>query len=200
VRSGPPPAPTPPTADTEAQLQPEVVFRQAVDGLFLVGLSRLRTPDFDARLRLLGIDLRRPLLPAYPRETWTHALRFAAEALWPERSLEDAHDALGRCLIEGYIRTPIGGAVARILRLLSPRRVLALYERSLRSGCNYNRTRVTELGPTEVLFWVNEPIIHPAYGRAMLQATLELAGTRGVQVQVHLQDETGRTFHVRWTP
>jgi uncharacterized protein (TIGR02265 family) len=170
-----------------------------VEGLFLVGLRSQRTPGFDARLKLLGIDLQRPLLPAYPRETWAHALRLAAEQLWPGLSLEDAHYALGQCLVAGYVRTPVGSAVARVLRLLSARMVLALYERSLRSGCNYNRTRMTELGPTEALFWVNEPVIHPEYGRAMLHTTLELAGTRGLQVTLHSQDETGRTFHVRWS-
>jgi uncharacterized protein (TIGR02265 family) len=57
---------------------------------------------------------------------------------------------------------------------------------------------VTEVGPGEVLFWMNEPELHPAYVGGMLETALEMAGARGLDIQVHARDGLGCTYRIRW--
>jgi uncharacterized protein (TIGR02265 family) len=70
--------------------------------------------------------------------------------------------------------------------------------RNMRSGCNFNVTRLTEVGPTEVLLWMNEARLPPAYLAGLLEGTLAFAGARGVDIQVHARDKNGCTYRVRW--
>lgn len=184
---------SPPTADA-----PELVFAPAVEGLFRVGLRDRVTPALAERLRAAGLDLSRPLLPAYPRALWVHVIQLAAASLGPADDPPRALHALGRRMVEGYTETLIGRAMVSVIRLLGPRRVLDRMQHTLRSGGNFNRTRVTELAPRDVLFWLNEPYVDPAYVRGMLERTLEYAGARGLDVAVHARDAEGCTYRVRW--
>lgn len=176
----------------------EFVFQQAVEGLFKVGLRSHRTPELEQRLRQVGLDLARPLLPAYPRPVWNQLLRVTAETLWPASSQDVAYRALGRQMILGYMETLVGRALTSLVRMLGPRRMLDRMERNLRSGCNYNLTRVTEVGPAEVLFWVNEPLIPPAYLQGLLEAALEQTGVHALHVEPTVQDAEGCTYRIRW--
>lgn len=176
----------------------ELVFQHAVEGLFLVGLKGQVTPPLQARLREAGLDLSRPLLPAYPRAAWNHFIQVTAETLWPTEPDERAYHALGRQLLLGYSRTLMGGAIVRLLRLIGPRRTLDRMTQNFRSGGNYNLCRTTDVGPREVLFWLNEPTLHPAYVAGIIDATLELVGVQQRDIQVHQRDDEGCTYRVRW--
>ena len=176
----------------------ELVFQHAVEGLFQVGLKGRMTPPVQARLKDAGLDLSRPLLPAYPRAAWNHFIQISAEGLWPGESPERAYFALGRQLLLGYSRTLMGGAIIRLLRLIGPRRTLDRMTQNFRSGGNYNRCTVTEVGPREVLLWLNEPTLHPGYVAGILDAVLELVGAAQRDVQVHGRDAKGCTYRVRW--
>jgi uncharacterized protein (TIGR02265 family) len=176
----------------------ELVFQQSVEGLFQIGLKGQVTPELVARLRAAGLDLARPLAPAYSREVWERCLQVTAELLWRGEPPERAYHRLGRCLIEGFAETLMGRALVGIVRLVGPRRTLERMTRNLRSGCNYSATHVTDAGPAEVLLWVNEARLPPAYVAGLLEATLAFAGARGVDIQVHARDKNGCTYRVRW--
>jgi hypothetical protein len=69
--------------DTMAPANPEerLVFTPAMEALFVRALGRMVTPDLVSSLRELGIDLEKPLLPAYPFSQWVRALELSAAAL-----------------------------------------------------------------------------------------------------------------------
>jgi uncharacterized protein (TIGR02265 family) len=176
----------------------ELVFQHGVEGLFHVSLKGRIPPALRARLKDAGLDLARPLLPAYPRAAWNHFLQLTAEGLWPTEPPERAYHALGRELLMGYSRTLMGGAILRLLRLIGPRRTLDRMTQNFRSAGNYNLCSVKDLAPREVLFWLNEPTLHPAYVAGILDAVLELVGVKQRDIQVHQQDVDGCTYRVRW--
>jgi uncharacterized protein (TIGR02265 family) len=176
----------------------ELVFQHAVEGLFHVGLKGRVTPALQARLRAAGLDLTRPLMPAYPRAAWNHFIQLTAEALWPDEPAERAYHALGRQLLLGYSRTLMGGAIIRLLRLIGPRRTLDRMTQNFRSGGNYNLCHTTDVGPCEVSFWLNEPTLHPAYVAGIIDMTLELVGVAQRDIQVHQRDAEGCTYRVCW--
>ncbi len=57
----------------------ELVFEQAVEGLFKVALGPLMTVELHHALKASGLDLDRPLQPAHPRAQWSELVRIAAE-------------------------------------------------------------------------------------------------------------------------
>ncbi|MGA9524411.1 MAG: DUF2378 family protein [Myxococcaceae bacterium] len=183
---------------SQSRPESELVFQQAVEGLFRVGLRGKVTPELQSRLRNAGLDLFRPLEPAYPRAAWNQFIRITAETLWPEDPPERAYHALGRQLLIGYSATLIGKALAGILRLIGPRRTLDRMTHNFRSGGNYNVIRVTHEGPREALLWMNEPYLHPSYVAGILDAALELAGAPQIDIQVHARDPEGCTYRIRW--
>ena len=185
-------------APAARRAEPELVFQHAVEGLFHVGLKGQVTPPLQTRLREAGLDLSRPLMPAYPRAAWNHFIQVTAESLWPDAPLDRAYHSLGRHLLLGYSRTLMGGAIIRLLRLIGPRRTLDRMTQNFRSGGNYNLCRVTEVGPREVLFWLNEPTIHPSYVAGIIDMTLELVGVQQRDIQVQTKDAEGCTYRVRW--
>ncbi len=176
----------------------ELVFEQAIEGLFKMALRPRMTEQLEARLLQAGLDLSRPLRPAYPRAEWNDFVRIAAESLWPGKSPEVAYRELGRALIDGYTQTLMGKAIASIVKLIGPRRMLERMTRNLRSGGNFNLTRVTDLAPQEVEFWINEPYLHPAYVAGMLEAALQLSGAKGVALAVLARDGQGCTYRIHW--
>jgi uncharacterized protein (TIGR02265 family) len=187
------------SSSTGSHLGPaELVFEQTVTALFKTGLKGKVTPLLEERLRTAGLDLSRPLSLAYPRVSWNGFLRIAAETLWPDAPPERAYHALGRQLLSGYTETMVGRAMASLVRLMGPRRTLDRMTHNFRSGGNYNLCRATEQGPGDVLFWLNEPTLPPAYVAGILEAALELAGAQGLDIQVHARDAEGCTYRVRW--
>jgi uncharacterized protein (TIGR02265 family) len=175
----------------------ELVFQQAVEGLFFVGLQGRVTPELRTRLKAAGLDLGR-LAPAYPRKSWNQFIRLTVETLWPGERPEEAYHALGRQLLEGYAETLVGKAIAGVLRLIGPRRSLQRMTYNFRSGSNYNQCECREVGPSEVLFWMNEPDLHPSYVAGILDAALEISGAKRREISVQAKDEKGCTYRVRW--
>ena len=176
----------------------ELVFQQAVEGLFNVGLRGRVTQELRARLREQGLDLAQRMQPAYPRQQWNAFVRVAAETLWPGEPPEAAYRALGRRLVLGYGETLVGRAIKGMLKVIGPRRTLERMTRNFRSGGNYNECSVNSVEATEILFWINEPYIHAAYMAGALEAALELAGARGIHVEVAARDARGCTYRVSW--
>jgi uncharacterized protein (TIGR02265 family) len=176
----------------------EVIFAGAVEGLFLKGLGHRVTPELQAELKAVGLDLTRKLLPAYPRKVWNAAIPLAAAHVWPQLDVAASHVLLGRAIIDGFKETLLGKALAGMAKVLGPMRTLGRMRQNLRTGGNYNETTLTPEGPNVVLFWINEPVLHPGYVQGLVQGSLEICGAKNGSVEVVSVDATGATYRVRW--
>src|SRR5690606_35901852 len=90
-------------SNAAASSEPQkLIFEQAFEGLFLLGLKEHLSPELKEKLRGRGLDLDRPLLPAYPYPVWHGALDEAVAHLWPDLPHEEGYRRIGRRVVEGY--------------------------------------------------------------------------------------------------
>jgi uncharacterized protein (TIGR02265 family) len=179
---------------------PLLVFSQAFEGLVVRGLSGSVSPELKAQLRAVGVDLDKPLLPAYPRETWARCIALCGQATYPGEPREGAWLKLGERMIDGYQETFIGRAMFGTLKLLGPRRMLARTQRTFRSANNYTEVRLTDVSPTQVDMWINEVddvLRHFTLG--LVLAGMRAAGASGVQGSILSTDAQGVTFRTSWS-
>lgn len=178
----------------------DLVFQSAVEGLFVTGLKGRITPELDAKLRAAGLDLSKPLEPAYPRARWNTFIRVAIATLYAGELEATSYRALGRQLVDGYSEGILGKAIVGVLRLIGPGRTLERMSRNLRSGSNYNVCETRSLGDRDVLFWINEPDIPLHFSMGMIERAMEFSGARGLVLTPEKQDAEGCSFRVRWDP
>ncbi|MBF5043600.1 DUF2378 family protein [Aggregicoccus sp. 17bor-14] len=161
----------------------QVLFSTAVESLYRQALKGRLSEVLKLRLRHAGLDLTRPLLPAYPRRVWVRSLELTAEELYPGLEREEALAHLGSAFIEGYAHTLVGGAVMSMSRLLGPGRTLARLTRSLRTSNNYSEARLTAHAANRYALWVNEPADTEGFMEGALRTSLRMAGAREPHVQ-----------------
>jgi uncharacterized protein (TIGR02265 family) len=150
-----------------------VVFAQSVESLFLHGLKGRLPPATLEAVKAEGIDLSRPLLPAYPLAVWERALSHAGAGAFPGLSPERARFELGRHMLAGYDATVLGKAVVAMGRLVGPRRTLERMARNTRTANNYVDLTVEPLSDGRMrLTWTPVPEL-----RAKVEAAGALAGS-----------------------
>lgn len=176
----------------------QVVFEQTIEGLFLRGLKGRLSPRAHQRLKEIGVDLSRGLLPAYPFSTWMRSLEVAAEEVFGSHPTEEAMFKLGETLIEGYQLTLLGRAVLSMAKVLGPRRTLLRSTQNFRSGNNYTETKLSELSPTSAELWMNEVGAYPSFTQGILVAALRAAGAQELKVEVVGYDGHAATYRVGW--
>jgi uncharacterized protein (TIGR02265 family) len=79
----------------------KLIFDHTVESL-LRTLERPITPEQIKGLDALGIDLSKPLLPAYPLEVYTALIGFIGRQRWPGLPPDEADFEVGRAFIEAY--------------------------------------------------------------------------------------------------
>jgi uncharacterized protein (TIGR02265 family) len=174
-----------------------MMFSQAVDGLVRALGEHLDEPAKDT-LRELGLDLRRPLEPGYPLETWFKVMRFGAGLIAPGRPEAEQFELLGRRFVDGYEQTLVGRALLASMRVLGPRRMLERMNRNFRSGNNYTETQLVPRGPNDFELSFNQ-VKSPEFYRGMLLAGLGRTGATGLAIQLVRHDDQGTTFRVTWS-
>lgn len=175
-----------------------VVFEQVIDGLFLKGLGSRLTPHCRLRLKGIGIDLDRKLLPAYPFETWMRSLAIAAEELFPSASRDEALFQLGQLLIDGYRETFIGRAMLGLLKVLGPRRTILRAAQNFRSGNNYTEVKIADLGPESMELWLNEVGPYPSFTAGIVHSAVTASGAKGLLVEAFGFDGHACAYRVSW--
>ncbi len=175
-----------------------LIFSHTVEGLYTRGLQGRVTPALKEQLRKEGLDLDKPLLPAYPLETWARCVRLTATALHPGEPEELALRKVGERTIEGYLETPMGRAMFGVLKLLGPQRTLGRMQKNFRSANNYTEVRLTEVGPTEADLWLNEPGLMRYFMQGVLLAGIRGAGAPDVEVALRQFDDAAVTYRVSW--
>lgn len=173
-----------------------MVFSQAVEGLLRALGPRLDDSAKD-HLRVLGLDVRHRLEPAYSLAVWTQVMRFGSTLVAPGRPPPEQMFELGRRFIEGYSETIVGRAMLTALKVLGPRRTLERMSRNFRSGNNYTQTTLEALGPSEFTLWFNE-VKEPEFYRGMLTAGVDHSGAKVVTVKTLKHDASGATFSIKW--
>ncbi|OJT25594.1 hypothetical protein BO221_06895 [Archangium sp. Cb G35] len=185
-------------AERPAAARRRLVFEHTVDGLFRFSLrSRLSSQAWNG-LKAVGIDLSKPLLPAYTYDTWKRALELTVVDLYPLLPREEGWRRLGQEVVNGMVHTVMGRAMVGVARLLGPLRSLRRLNNTLRSADNYVESRLTELSPTSCEVWINEVMGQPAYYQGILEACLALAGGQRARVRVLAREGTGARLHVEW--
>lgn len=175
-----------------------LVFEHSVEALFVRGLTGRVSPTLKAQLREAGVDLDRPLLPAYGWDTWVRGVGVVARGLHPGEPQEVAWRLMGERMVEGYRETALGGAMFGMLRLLGPKRMLGRTRQNFRSGNNYTEARLTEVGPREADLWMNEQGLLRYFTQGAVLAGMRGAGAQDVRVEVREFDDAGVTYRVSW--
>ncbi len=175
-----------------------LVYEHTMEGFFVRGLAGRVSPMLRERLRTVGLDLDRRLLPAYPFDTWCSCVRLAAESLHPELPQPEAYRLLGERMVDGFRETLMGRAQFSVLQLLGPQRVLHRAQQSFRSGNNYTEVRVTALGSGRQVVWMNEPGFTRYVVQGALAAGLRASGAADPEVRVEGFTEEDVTFRVSW--
>ena len=175
-----------------------VVFEQTIEGLFMRGLEGRLTPTARERLKALGVDLSRRLLPAYSFATWMAALKVAAEEVYGSHSEAEAMFKLGEQFIDGYQNTMLGRAVLGLVRVLGPKRTLMRATQNFRSGNNYTETKLSDLGQNAMELWMNEVGPYPSFTAGIVHAAMRASGAQGLSVETKAYDGHAATYLVRW--
>ena len=174
------------------------MFSHAVEALFERAFRGEVTERCKARLRRAGVDLDRPLLPAYPIAVWLAALEITVAELLPDLPRQEAYREMGARLLRGYVHTLVGRANFSLLRLLGPVRALERLTAHLRANNNFQETRLTQLGATEWELWINTAVSEPAYYEGLLQAALQEVGAQNPRVGAGVRSDQGCTYRVTW--
>ncbi|WP_163997723.1 DUF2378 family protein [Pyxidicoccus caerfyrddinensis] len=182
-------------------LEQRLVYVQVVEGLLQHGLQGKVSPRLKQRLRQVGVDLDRPLLPAYPVPLWMHCLSVIVEETYPGMPREEAFRRLAETHVQGYGRTVIGRAVYGVMRLLGPRRLVQRLPQTLHATDNYTEAELVERGPTTYEMKMNSVLDQPGYVESLFESMLRVGGAESPKVtRIHVDPEApSSTYQLTWT-
>lgn len=184
---------------TSVRFAERVVFSSVVEGLLRYGLRGQVSLRLRERLHQAGLDIDRPLLPAYPVPLWMTCLRIVTEEAYPGVPPEEAFRRLAERHVEGYGHTLFGRAVYRVMRLLGPRRMVQRLPQTLRGTDNYTEAELVEKGPTTYEMRMNSVLDVPGYAESLFEAMLRLAGAESPQVVKTQVEAEHTTYLLTWT-
>ncbi|WP_257457561.1 TIGR02265 family protein [Archangium lipolyticum] len=182
----------------EVKGEDRMVFVQVVEGLLRHGVGERVTPRMRERLRQAGLDLDRPLLPAYRLDMWKHCLHIIIAEVYPGVPREEAFRQLAARHVEGYGQTLVGRALLRLLRLLGPKRTVHRMVQALRSSDNYTEVQLKELGPSRYEMWMNSVLDAPGYAEELFTSFLRVSGAEEPRVVIVHREEEGTTYLLSW--
>jgi uncharacterized protein (TIGR02265 family) len=168
-----------------------------IKGIWLKAFARERTPQLDAALKDLGIDLAQPLLHSYPRSVWFPALQKTAEIFFPTADPHAGLKLLGAKLIDGLEREGVfKGAAFSMVKFMGPKRILKDIGPRIGSLGLGIEQEVREVSSKELEIDLNEDEGAPFVGGA-LEKLVALMGGRSPTVAVGL-GPLGSRLRVRW--
>ncbi len=172
-----------------------LVFAPSVEGLLVKGLEL--TPETLGELRALGIDLGRPLLPAYPAELWHRALHLVAERVYPTLSLPEAYRRMGERTVYGLDGTLLGKAMLAMARVIGPRRMLVRLPNSVKSGSNFAQLDAKELAPNAFLLTSQPYMGYGEFMQGSVSAAIDIAGAKQGSVEIVEYDRPAEKLVLR---
>jgi uncharacterized protein (TIGR02265 family) len=168
-----------------------------VRGIWLRAFASDRTPELDAALKEVGIDLTQPLLPSYPRSVWFPALQRTGALFFPAAAPEAQMKQLGQKLIDGLEAQGVfKHAAFTMVKFLGPKRILKdIGPRLAGLGLGIEQ-EVREVSSKELEIDLNEDEGAPFVGGA-LERLLGQMGGRSPSVDVG-PGPKGSRLRVRW--
>lgn len=178
-----------------------LVFSPSVEALLIRGVGEQLTDEMREQVREMGIDLSRPLLPAYSTGVWNRVVDHIAVSLHPDRPMAEAQYALGQSTVYGFERTTLGKAMVAVSKLIGPRRALLRFAGSSRSSNNYSSMEAREISPNEIEMIANPFEGDPEYVRGCLCALIDLTGGKNGDVEVisHDREQERLVLRARWS-
>jgi uncharacterized protein (TIGR02265 family) len=173
-----------------------LVFELAMEAL-LKGASSPLTPRCIERLQSAQLDPRAPLRPTYPANVWAEAVRILGEECYPDLAPHDAHRRLGAGSVDAFISSRTG-ALMLVLRIIGPSRLFGRLTRSMRTGCNYLETQVTQVGPTTFDVSLHDVLGVEGFYRGMLESGMTHVGAKDLQIEVTSCDSHTCTLRASW--
>ncbi len=150
------------------------------------------------RFKAVGVDLLGKLNPAYEKKVWIAAVDIAAELHSPnEPAPVTRRYLLARRFMGSFKETMIGSAMVALMRVVGPRKTLERVQRSFRMGNNFSVTTLKQLAAQEYELWIDH-VAHPEWYKGIIEAGLELAGAKEVQVVELSRKDAAVTFRVSW--
>ncbi|HEX8826084.1 MAG TPA: DUF2378 family protein [Archangium sp.] len=182
-----------------SETAPPLVFSHSLQSLLTRAFPTGVPSGLKEKLRTVGLELDRPLLPAYPKETWARTVEYGAQYAFPRETREQAWRRMGERMVEGYQETMIGRAMFSTLRLLGPRRMLLRSQKSFRSGNNYTEVRLTDVSPTVVDVWFNETEeVLRQFTVGLVLGGMRAGGAEESRVEITQRDAQGMTLRASW--
>lgn len=182
-----------------AETSQPLIFSHSLQSLMSRAFPGGVPAELKAKLRTVGVELDRPLLPAYPKDTWSRCVELGAVYAFPREPREQAWRKLGERMVEGYQETMIGRAMFSTLKLLGPRRMLLRSQKSFRSGNNYTEVRLTDVSPTAVDVWFNETDeVLRQFTAGLVLAGMRIGGAEESRVDITHRDAQGMTLRATW--
>ena len=109
---------------TQQSPDDHVVFSHTIEVLFRKVLSPHVTPAIEAKLKTVGIDLSKPLDPAYPLRIFDAAIEVVAVEGMSHLDKRAALRKIGELQVDSFVQTFIGKATFQFLKQLSRERFL----------------------------------------------------------------------------
>lgn len=175
-----------------------VFFKGPVEALFHRAMKEHVTAPFRDQLRELGLDLDKPLLPAYPYEVFRQAFTAALLHRYGPRPTIEQQREFGARWTESFFETFMGAAVLGLLKLIGPRRAILRSPTNYKNVNNYSDARVVELAPTHFELWLSDGDDWPEVTAGSLQRSVSLAGAKNVVTKLARREGTHNVYEVRW--
>ena len=173
---------------------------RAVEALFGRGLGRPLPSRLHRRLREVGVDLSRPLLPAYARRTIEDALEVAAEELAPGHEPPRAHRLLGERLARGFVTSLKARALVAAARAFGPERSIARAAGSHPTPTNFMQVRLIREDAGRYLVHLTWRPPFPELLEGICAGLLVALGAHAVQVEPRESAADATVLALRFRP
>jgi uncharacterized protein (TIGR02265 family) len=162
-----------------------LVFSQTVEAFLRDAFGDKMTPALQLKIKAVGIDLSKPLDPAYPLAIVEDAIELVAHEAFPALPRPQALVKLGRLQIEAFSRTLIGRATIPVFKVLvrDDLRSLKWIARGFRQANNYVETRVERVGEGHYRLWFNDAGRLPEVIQGILEGGSAMVGS-GFEVRI----------------
>lgn len=177
-----------------------LVFSPSVEGLFVRGVGSKLTLAIRNEIRAVGIDLDKPLLAAYPVDTYHRAINIVAQRVYPELTAEKAHFEIGSRMIYGLVETLIGKGLVGFAKVVGPRRSLMKVATTSKTSTNFSQNEAREIGPNEVEIIAYPYVGLPELMQGAMVASAEVAGAKNARCDISSWDPKSEklVLRVRW--
>ncbi len=167
-----------------------LVFSHVVESFFLRVMKEKLTPSLTQKIKTVGIDLGKPLDPAYKLAVMEDALELVALELFSHLPRTEALIEVGHLQVSAFSDTMLGRATMPLFKLYgrNPERALTFMSRAMRQGNNYVETKHVTLAEGHYRLWFNDAGRLPEIFQGML-----VAGNRfmGIEMDVRIAERTG---------